>query len=79
MRRKLEIEIGDRNFDDNEESYYKPFCTHSRQLAKLMRVDGFWREDLEEIKKLGYTFDLFIKQDKGHTRKLYFMGGEYNG
>ena len=76
MRRKLEIELDGRNYDENEEPYYTPFCNHSKQLAKLMRVHGFWLEDLEEIKKLGYTFDLLIKQDKGHTRTLYFMGAK---
>lgn len=73
IKRKLNIKHN--NHDINIKTFYFPHCKDSRQFAKLMKVKGFWSEDLHEIKKLGYNFDLFIKQDnKGYSQTIDFLG-----
>ena len=61
---KKTLKIKHNNHDINKKTLYLPHCKDSRQFAKIMNVEGFYMEDLQEIKKLGYSFDLYIKQDK---------------
>ena len=48
---KKKLKIKHNNHDINKKTLYLPHCKDSRQLAKLMNVEGFWSEDLVEIKK----------------------------
>ena len=62
------------NHNINKTTYYFPFCKNSKLLAKVMKVHVFSIEQLVLIKKLGYSFDLFIKQDKGYSQTIDFLG-----
>jgi hypothetical protein len=69
----INVKIDGRNYDINNPSLYYPFCKTSKQLAKLMKVEGFEGDQLSDIAKLGYNIDLFIKQNKGHTHTIDFF------
>ena len=62
FQKKLKVKHN--THDINKKTIYLPHCKDTRQFAKIMNVKGFYSEDLFEIKKLGYSFDLYIKQDK---------------
>ena len=49
---KKTLRIKHNNHDINKKTFYLPHCKDSRQFAKIMNVEGFYMEDLQEIKKL---------------------------